>query len=185
MKHSLAILIALTLLIGCSKKEPSYDDIKVGMTYDEVVNVMGRPEEIVKGVNVLTSMDTPEYQTFANSHHPSYVIAFLDSVRPYLGRDSTHGWTWPAVDNQGVLVQTTWFMPNAPLQYDTIILALPTGEWTEAETLARAKTTYYISWGGDWEEIDASQHNRYPSAHYRKFTRPVIKPAEVITPLYG
>jgi len=42
----LIALIAVSLLVGCSKiNKDNYDKIQVGMTYDEVEAILGRPDE--------------------------------------------------------------------------------------------------------------------------------------------
>lgn len=42
----IVLLFATLFLVGCSK---GFDDLEIGMTTDEVVDIMGEPDEVVPG----------------------------------------------------------------------------------------------------------------------------------------
>lgn len=44
--RKVVLLFATLFLVGCSK---GFDDIEIGMTTDEVVNILGEPDEVVPG----------------------------------------------------------------------------------------------------------------------------------------
>jgi hypothetical protein len=187
MRQVSTVILLLSLLIGCSQKEPSqanYDAIKVGMTYDEVVEVMGRPEEIVKGVYVLSSVEPPAYRQFADRYRQGadYMMRFLEMVRPHLIDNPKNLISSPVVESQGQLVQTTWFMPKAPLGYDTLKLALPAGDWAEPETTHTTNTTYWRWDNGEWVEIYKWAYGKFEGEKYKTITRPVtiVKPSEFV-----
>ena len=47
----LVALMAVALVVGCSKiNKDNYDKIEVGMTYDEVVAILGTPDEVTDAI---------------------------------------------------------------------------------------------------------------------------------------
>ncbi len=45
-RYMLVVVIATTLLAGCSKlTQKNYEKLKVGMGYDEVVMILGKPDK--------------------------------------------------------------------------------------------------------------------------------------------
>ena len=47
----LVVLMAVALVVGCSKiNKDNYDKIEVGMTYDEVVAILGTPDEVTDAI---------------------------------------------------------------------------------------------------------------------------------------
>lgn len=46
MRHSLAVLLALVSLLGCSRvNEENYNRLQMGQTYGDVVEILGNPDQ--------------------------------------------------------------------------------------------------------------------------------------------
>lgn len=53
-KRGILLIVLATLLIGCSKlNKENYDKLKVGMGYEEVVAILGKPDKDWNAKNVL------------------------------------------------------------------------------------------------------------------------------------
>jgi len=137
--------LAFVLLVGCGPKEPPFGEIKIGMTYEEVEKLVGKPVSIERGVTELvaktfTLPQNPKL-SFSSAHPEAGLRAIrtrrrgVDSIylanelaiselevdtaalQPYL-KDSIHIWFYEKqVDHVGALASVTWKFQQ--VRYDT------------------------------------------------------------------
>jgi hypothetical protein len=179
---SLNILVLMVTVMGCGKSIPSADNVKIGMTYDEVENLFGKPSSIVKGVTWIKGVETEEYTELnecMKSLHPAEALELRRSVIQLMQNDSTISTSKPEIDQQGQLIQTTWYLPTSHAKDTTI------AEKTLALDSVKA-TRYWESYASRnnrvWERIPASYYRRYiDMMAYKSDVGPV--PTVVVKPV--
>ncbi len=103
------LLLVVYIFIGCDKKDDRAKEITVGMTYDEVESIIGKPSQIERGTRELD--------------FESKVIDILDSsaaagyegilIKKYFPNDSAKQLrSKPNVESFGQLIYVTWRYSN-------------------------------------------------------------------------
>jgi len=105
--NSGVIFLLGLLVLGCSQKEVRPTEMKVGMTYDEVESLMGKPDLINRGVNELhfTGSLVPEDADL--DYKEAFATFFADSGfdRSW---DSTQLFKQPELQNVASLMVVAW-----------------------------------------------------------------------------
>ncbi len=127
--------------LGCTKEPPppiapTFKELKdkmvVGMTYDEVEKILGKPSSISRGFNELV----PGGEPALNSNEISYINTLIRKNNNYLADSSC--WIFPKkVESRGQLLYVTWIYPETRI--DSFYALIPT-----YETVKWPDTTYFI-----------------------------------------
>ena len=162
------LVILPFLLVACASDELKFNKITVGMTYEEVEDILGKPSKIERGSPLLVPADLsgptiPDWITrdFAQQSLSEMRrrLKLIDSVRfetqqffaelqidsalmkPYLA-DTVHAWQYPHVISwMGQLVQVTWQYQS--FRYDTTFGFFK--RFRKDSTLAESRTGYYLN----------------------------------------
>ena len=112
-----AILLLIFIAFSCSTPQHHPSDIRVGMTYDEVEKIMGKPDQIVRGVNQL------EYVSPSSYSLSDFESIDLDSVKVALAVGDTSLWSLPKeVKTIGELLYVTWVYKESKTDTNYILI---------------------------------------------------------------
>jgi len=146
--RTILVLAIATLLFSCSEKKEN-TTVNVGMTYEEVESVLGKPISILRGVNVLS----PEVDSV--SEETTRVIN-LDTTET--GTDSKRWFALHKVKTDGESMYVTWVYEK--IKTDTFYVLYD--NYKEGETITKKVPIYYL---GDKkvskEEYDAATGSLY------------------------
>ena len=146
--HTILVLAIAILLFSCGEKKEN-TTVNVGMTYEEVESVLGKPISILRGVNVLS----PEVDSV--SEETTRVIN-LDTTET--GSDSKRWFALYKIKTDGESMYVTWVYEK--IKTDTFYVLYD--NYKEGETITKKVPVYYL---GDKkvskEEYDAATGSLY------------------------
>ena len=121
------LLALFFCLIICSCKSTKREDIKVGMTYDEVEKILGKPMNIDRGANILE-----------NSYEYSNELEIKTGIN-----DSKYWGSPMKVNTIGQLLYVSWIYNE--LQIDTMYIYLKNYKTIEKEKTIVKQKEYYVN----------------------------------------
>ena len=146
--YSLIILIATLVLISCGEKKEEVKEVAVGMTFEEVEGIMGKPVSILRGMNELADVEEI-------IEDPLRAVN-VDTVDT---KNEENRWMAPQelkTDNEELYV--TWVYDDVKTE-DFYVLY---NNYKEGETITKKVPVYYL---GDKkvskEEYDAATGSLY------------------------
>lgn len=107
------LLIVSSLNFFSCNKQPDYSKIKVGMTYDEVETILGKPISITRGANEFDynfqPIDLPQLYSLNINFDPSHV-------------DSARWISPPSIKTIGNLIYVTWIYNKTKIDSHYILI---------------------------------------------------------------
>lgn len=151
LTYTLIIVIAALVLISCGEKKEETLEVSVGMTYDEVEGILGKPESILRGTNELTDIqEIPE--------NPLRVIN-IDTIDT---KNEENRWmSLQEVKTNKEELFVTWVYNNVKTKEFYVLY----NNYKEGETITKKIPVYYL---GDnkvtKEEYEAATGSLYKEA---------------------
>lgn len=148
--RTILILAIAAVLFSCGEKKEN-STVNVGMTYEEVETVLGKPISILRGVNVLS----PEIDSLPQE---STKVINLDTTET--GADSKRWFALHKVKTDGESIYATWVYEKT--KTDTFYVLYD--NYKEGETITKKVPVYYL---GD-KKVSKEEYNAATGSLYKE-----------------
>lgn len=164
-------LAVFGFVAGCRKEMPTLENVKNGMTYNEIESLFGKPTSIDKGFPHIEMIENPEYKKLfsrANNNGDLYLMRqlrrYITALNDTIESDPRIKSEMPKLEIKGEDIYTRWSYLRPEIiniRVDTTFVAIP--DWNTIQVVRNQETYKYfrrnINYAKEtndhvWEEID-------------------------------